>query len=104
VLKLAGRSPHTIQLCEDVTPLSPSSALSQLCISLSPKRAVKSRRRLVHAHLEAHDWCSVWDRSRLRGQFYCILSYWTARLSKKNCLCLCIIDALEFLAEIAKTV
>jgi histone-lysine N-methyltransferase SETD8 len=46
VLKLAGRSPHTIQLCEDMTPLSPSSALSQLCISLSPKRAVKSRRRL----------------------------------------------------------
>jgi len=45
VLKLAGRSPHTIQLCEDMTPLSPSSALSQLCISLSPKRAVKSRRR-----------------------------------------------------------
>ncbi|XP_069701000.1 histone-lysine N-methyltransferase Set8 isoform X2 [Periplaneta americana] len=41
-----GRSPHKIQLCEDITPLSPSSALSQLRISLSPKRATKSRRRL----------------------------------------------------------
>jgi hypothetical protein len=40
-----GCSPHKIQLCEDITPLSPSSALSQLRISLSPKRAVKSRRR-----------------------------------------------------------
>lgn len=59
MLKLAGRSPHTIQLCEDMTPLSPSSALSQLCISLSPKRAVKSRRRLVHAHLEAHRMTGV---------------------------------------------
>ncbi|XP_021921759.1 N-lysine methyltransferase KMT5A isoform X2 [Zootermopsis nevadensis] len=41
-----GCSPHKIQLCKDITSLSPSSALSQLCISLSPKRAVKSRRRL----------------------------------------------------------
>lgn len=46
VVKSAGRSPHAIQLCEDMTPLSPSSALSKLCISLSPKRAVRSRRRL----------------------------------------------------------
>lgn len=45
VLHSVGRSPHKIQLCEDVTSLSPSSALSQLRISLSPKRAVKSRRR-----------------------------------------------------------
>lgn len=46
VLHPVGRSPHKIQLCEDVTSLSPSSALSQLRISLSPKRAVKSRRKL----------------------------------------------------------
>ncbi|PNF37006.1 hypothetical protein B7P43_G08068 [Cryptotermes secundus] len=39
-------SPHKIQLCADVARLSPSSALSQLRISLSPKRAVKSRRKL----------------------------------------------------------
>ncbi|PSN38100.1 Histone-lysine N-methyltransferase pr-set7 [Blattella germanica] len=43
---MVGRSPHKIQLCEDITPLSPSSALSQLRISYSPKRAIKSRRRL----------------------------------------------------------
>ncbi|XP_067014797.2 histone-lysine N-methyltransferase Set8 [Anabrus simplex] len=40
------QTPHKIQLCSDVQPLSPSSAMSQLRISLTPKKAVKSRRRL----------------------------------------------------------
>jgi len=43
-MQSGGCSPHKIQLRKDIT-LSPSSALSQLRISFSPKRAVKSRRR-----------------------------------------------------------